>query len=110
MWECPAGEWRARLRRACLPMGSGSQTARDLTSGGDQVEHFLATLGPGIELVGLVAVAPRPARALLVPGKPLGAPQIEIRLDQVGAKAQRLAEERLGVFVHFALEVHQSKI
>ena len=35
-----------------------SRTARDLTSGRGQVEHFLAALRPGIELVGLVPLGP----------------------------------------------------
>ena len=40
MWDCPAGRRGERRRRVSRPLGSGSQTARDVTSGGDQVEHL----------------------------------------------------------------------
>src|SRR5918999_6376830 len=110
MWERPAGLRGARRRRASSRGRSGRQTARGFTSGGDQVEHFLATLGPGIELVGLVSVAPRAARALLVAREPLRAAHVVVGLDQVRTQGQGLPKEDLRVLVHLALEVHQSKI
>src|SRR5882724_951728 len=80
--------------------GLREQTARDLTSGDGHVQHFLAALGPRVELVGLVAIGPALQRLLLLSREPEGAPQLEVRLDQVGTQREGLSEERLGILEH----------
>src|SRR5262245_58633379 len=84
--------------------------SRRLLALGDKLQHFLTLLAPGIELVGLETVLPRGPGLVLIAAEPLRAPQLVIRLDQVGPELDRLLEERLRVLVHLALQVHEPEI
>ena len=65
---------------------------------------------PWTELARGRTVAPRLTRAIGVPAEPSRPPELVVRLDQVGTKRQRAAEERFGVGVHLARRIQQAEV
>src|SRR5262245_60126674 len=84
--------------------------SRRLLALGDKLQHFLALLAPGIELVGLETVLPRGLGLVLIATEPVRAPQLVIRLDQIRTQRERLLEKRFGILIHLALQVHEPEI
>src|SRR5690606_25311387 len=83
--------------------------ARDLPALGGEFRELGAAPAPRGEPVG-GALGPAAARGVAVAGEPLGAPELRVRLDQVGAELERLPEERLRVLVHLAVEVDEAEV
>src|SRR5207248_9483305 len=60
--------------------------------------------------VRFLARFPGAFRLLFVAREPVGAPQLVIRLDEIGPELERLLEKGLSVFVHLALQVDEPEV
>src|SRR5207248_4308292 len=96
---------QALARRATRRLG-----ARRLLPLERQLERLLTLLAPGVELVRFLTRFPGAFRLLFVAREPVGAPQLVIRLDEIGPELERLLEKGLSVFVHLALQVDEPEV
>src|SRR5260370_31534449 len=68
-------------------------------------EGVLTLLAPGVELVRLEPRFPAALGLLVIAREPVGAPQLLIGLDQIGAEPERLLKQALRAFVPLARQV-----
>src|SRR5690348_2056301 len=103
----PPSRWKGEAPAPAAMRGLGARRRLPLTR---LRQCLLALLAPRIELVRLEPRFPGLLPLFLIACEPVRAPQLVVGLDQIRPELERLLEERLGILVHLALQIHEAQI